>query len=52
MKKSKLFIASVLVSLSLLSVTSIAGPGEIPPPAIETEEQLSFSDWFFGLFDF
>ncbi len=52
MKKSKLLIASVVVSFSLLAAPSMANPTENKPPLVETEEQLSFSDWFFGLFDF
>jgi hypothetical protein len=52
MKKSKLIVAAFVVSLSFISVSSHASINKRPPPAVEIQEEQSFSDWFFGLFDF
>lgn len=54
MKKSKLFIASVVVSCVLVSAPIIAGPGDkkIPEPVMEAQSNSPLTDWFLDLFDF
>lgn len=50
----KLITISFIVSLSLVSVSSFAGPAKKNTPVVEAEmqEAQSFSDWFLSLFDF
>ena len=53
MKKFKLLMASVVVSLSLASAPVAAIPNEkMPPEQTNAVEQPSFSAWIYGLFDF
>ena len=52
MKKSKLVIASVCVSLTLLATQVSAGPTKQPDKRIEVQQSQSLSEWFFSLFDF
>ncbi len=53
MKKSKLLIASILVSASLATMPASATTGKKDPPlAPEIQATQSFSDWFMSLFDF
>jgi hypothetical protein len=52
MKKSRIVIAAIIVSLSLLSSTSSAGPTEKTPPTLmkSASETQSTSEWFFSFF--
>ncbi len=53
MKKCKLLAVSVVVSFSLLSAPAISGPTKKTKPEVEqVASEQSFSEWFFGLFDF
>jgi len=53
MKKLKLLMASIVVSLSLASAPVVANPGEkLPPQQANAVQQPSFSAWFYSLFDF
>jgi opacity protein-like surface antigen len=52
MKKFKLFIASLVVSLSLASAPALANPTvKDPPKQANATQPSSFSDWFYDWFD-
>jgi hypothetical protein len=51
MKKIKFTIASIILSFTLVSASSIAGPTVKTPPQTATSADSSFSEWFYSLFD-
>lgn len=50
MKKSKLLIASIVISFTLISASTIAGPGVKKPPQAAEVVESSFSQWALSLF--